>query len=167
MSSRRNSAFALAEALIAMAVIALVASTSLYSIFAANRHVARQRLVSAAKALCQERIDEALTQPLSLSKVPLIYGSAWPLPTVETQTSNETVPLYVSEENAADTLVTGTRKTWVTGYVPTPANPSFCFARIRVRVEFWFQGRGLQNRKSTDQGAQPFFYEMTTLRSPD
>ena len=64
-------------------------------------------------------------------------------------------------------LVNGTRKTWVTAYTPVGGNTSFVFARVRVRVEFWSEGRGLQNQRSTSAGAQPFFYEMTTLRSLD
>lgn len=151
----------------AMAIIAVVAASSLYTLFSANRYTATQRLVSGAKALCQERIDQALSDTLTASSVSALFGGSWPLPTSETLTSTETVPLYVTEDNTNTAMISGTRRTWVTAYAPIVSNPSFLFARVRVRVEFWNQGRGLGNKKSTEPGAQPLFYEMTTLRSPD
>ncbi|HEX5177089.1 MAG TPA: hypothetical protein VFV83_08675 [Chthoniobacteraceae bacterium] len=151
----------------ALAVLGLVAASSIYTLFSANRYAATQRVVSAAKALCQERIDQALTDSLTSSNVAPLFGGAWPLPTAETLITTETVPLYVTEENTDTALISGTRKTWVTAFTPVAANPAFVFARVRVRVEFWDHGRGVGNKKSTEVGAQPLFYEMTTLRSPD
>jgi type II secretory pathway pseudopilin PulG len=157
----------LAEPLMALAVLGLVAASSIYTLFSTNRYTATQRVVSSAKALCQERIDQALTDSLTTSNTSALFGGAWPLPAAETLTSTETVPLYVTEENTNIALISGTRKTWVTAFTPVASNPAFVFARVRVRVEFWDHGRGLGNRKSTEAGAQPLFYEMTTLRSPD
>jgi type II secretory pathway pseudopilin PulG len=165
--SRESTGFALAEPLMALAVLGLVAASSIYTLFSANRYTATQRVVSAAKAFCQERIDQALTDSLTTSNVGAVFGGAWPLPAAETLVSAETVPLYVTEANTNTALVSGTRKTWVTSFTPDATNPAFVFARVRVRVEFWDHGRGVGNKKSTDVGAQPLFYEMTTLRSPD
>lgn len=160
-------AFALTEPLIAIAILLLLGSSAFCSFFFVNHYAANQRLVTGAKALCQERIDDALTQPLTLTSVPALFGGAWPLPAVETLTSTETLPIYVSPDDPNSTLVSGTRRTWVTGYSPVAGNSSFCFAKVRVRTEFWSEGRGLQHKKSTAAGAQPFFHEMTTLRSLD
>jgi type II secretory pathway pseudopilin PulG len=159
--------FALLEPLMAIAIIALVGSSAFWSFFFVNRYAANQRFVSGAKALCQERIDDALTQSFTSTSVPALLGGVWPIPAVETLTSTETLPIYVSPDDANSALVSGTRRTWVTGYTPVAGNTSFCFAKVRVRVEFWSDGRGLQNKKSTAAGAQPFFHEMTTLRSLD
>ena len=161
------SAFTLAEPLMAIAVIAVVASSALYTLFASNRYVASQRLVSSAKALCQERIDEALSDPFTPTRVPAFFGGAWPLPAVETLTSTENVPLYFPQDSATTPLVSGTRRTWVSGVVPNAATPNFTYARVRVRVEFWNNGRGVGNVRVTAPGAHPLFYEMITLRSPD
>ena len=166
-SKSRRTGFALAEPLMAMAIIAVVAASSLYTLFSANRYTATQRLVSGAKALCQERIDQALSETFTPTSVPALFGGAWPLPSQETLTSTETVPLYVTEENTDIALVSGTRRTWITGFTPVVGNPTFVFARVRVRVEFWSSGRGLGNKRSNEAGAQPLFFEMTTLRSPD
>jgi type II secretory pathway pseudopilin PulG len=164
---QRSFGFALTEPLIAMAVVSLIASSTFYSFFFVNRYAATQRFMSGAKALCQERIDDALTQALTPGNVPALFGGAWPMPAVETLTSTETVPIYVSPDTLNNALVNGTRRTWVTAYTPVGGNTSFVFARVRVRVEFWSDGRGLQNQRSTSAGAQPFSYEMTTLRSLD
>ncbi len=163
----RSFGFALTEPLIAMAIVSLIASSTFCSFFFVNRYAATQRFISGAKALCQERIDDALTQSLTPANVPALFGGAWPIPAVETLTSTETVPIYVSPDTQNSALVNGTRKTWVTGYTPVAGNTSFVFTRVRVRVEFWSEGRGLQNQRSTSAGAQPFFHEMTTLRSLD
>jgi type II secretory pathway pseudopilin PulG len=159
--------FALAEPLMAVAIVALVAASSVFTLFTANRFAATQRLFSGAKALCQERIDQALSDTLTRTSVSPLFGGAWPLPNAETLTTSETVPLYVTEDNTDTAMISGTRKTWVTAFTPVASNPGFVFARVRVRVEFWAQGRGMGNRKSTEAGAKPLFYEMTTLRSPD
>ena len=167
VSFSKSRGFAMIEPLVAVTIVMIVASSTLYALFSANRYATQQRYVSAAKAACQERIDQALTRPFTSSSVPSFLGGTWPLPATETLTATETVPIYVPQESGSPALVNGTRRTYVTRYSPVAASPQFVFARVRVRVEFWSQGRGVQNRKSTDAGAQPFSFEMTTLRSPD
>lgn len=163
----RSNGFALVEWLLASSLLLAVATGSVVTLFSANEYAAKQRHVSAAKALCQERIEEALVRPFTSTTVPGIFGGIWPLPTVETVTSTDTVPIYMPQDSATAALVTGTRTVRVTRYTPVVADPAFVFARVRVRVEFWVKGRGLNNRRATQSGAQPFSYEMTTLRSPD
>ena len=58
-------AFTIVELIVATTVIGLVAGSSIYALLDANRYAATQRVRTAAKAACQERIDQALTTPYS------------------------------------------------------------------------------------------------------
>jgi type II secretory pathway pseudopilin PulG len=161
-------AFAIVEPLIAIGLLAIVASSTLFALSSSNRYVASQRYVSNAKALCQERIDEALTRPFTSTNIPSFLGTTYPPSTTETKTASETVPIYTmatatATDPAGPKLVTGTRETWTKWVSASGAD----FARVRVRVEFWVNGRGLNNKLQTQTGALPFVYEMTTLRAPD
>lgn len=181
--------FAFMEPMIAVAILAIVASSTLYAMMASNRFVSSQRFTSNANALCQERIDQALTEPFtsaganpSPAPSPLpkpVYFGTGALPTTEpaSPTHSETVSIYTVSASGAN-LQPGTRNTWVTGYTPDASDPGFTYARLRVRVEFWLNpkfdangviidGRGLQNKRFGTAGATPHSCEMTTLRAID
>jgi type II secretory pathway pseudopilin PulG len=165
----KKGGFALIEAMIAFGLFALIASSTLYAMVSSNRFVASQRYVSNAKALCQERIDEALVSsfPFASRTGPTFLTAPLPLPTTDTATPQltESVPIYIVA-NAAQTapsLVAGTRMTWVKSITVDGAN----FARVRVRVEFLVNGRGPNNKLWSSPGDPTFFCEMITLRAPD
>jgi hypothetical protein len=148
------------ETVIAVGLLAIIASSTLYAMVSSNRFAVTQRYVSTAKAICQERIDEALTRPFTSTTVPPFFGT-WPLPAAETNTSTESVPIYTMADSGATQLVTGTRNTYVKWITVGGAS----FASVRVRVEFWVNGRGLNNKLQAPGNG--FFSQMTTLRSPD
>lgn len=158
------------EPMIAVGILAIVASGSLYAMISSNRFAVSQRYVSNAKALCQERIDQALINRFPPATTDTFFGNWAALATgTETLTLQENnIPIYTMADAGSTALVTGTRSTWVTRF-PNPASSdtSFVYARVRVRVDFWVAGRGLNNKLQSQTGAIPFFYEMTTLRSPD
>jgi type II secretory pathway pseudopilin PulG len=164
--SQVRGGFAIMEPVIAVAVLAIVASSTVAALLSANRYAVSQRYMSSAKALCQERIDEALVAPFSQSNVPAIFGGSW-LPSIEqeTLTSNEPVSIYIDSETNA-TVVSGQRGTLVTWYRPEPTRNAFVYVRVKVTVQFWINGRGIGGKPSTEPGAMPYHYEMTTLRSP-
>ncbi len=155
------------ESMIAVGLLGIVASSTLFAIVSSNKFVVSQRYVSNAKALCQERIDQALIYPFPPAATDTFFGNWGTSTTSETLTQTEpNVPIYTTSDSGATMLVQGTRRTWVTRFTPNAADPAFVYARIRVRVEFDISGRGINNRRIS-QGGTPFSYEMTTLRSPD
>jgi type II secretory pathway pseudopilin PulG len=164
--SQVRGGFAIMEPVIAVAVLAIVASSTVAALLSANRYAVSQRYVSSAKALCQERIDEALVAPFSQTNVPAIFGASWlPSTDEETLTTDETVPIYIDSKTNG-TVVSGQRRTFATWYQPNPNKSAFVYVRLRVRVEFWINGRGIGGTPSTSPGATPYSHEMITLRSP-
>jgi type II secretory pathway pseudopilin PulG len=164
-SSSRATGFALMEPMIAIGLLAIVASSTLFALVTSNHFAVTQRYVSNAKALCQERIDEALVRPFTSTTVPSFLGT-WPLPTTETETQTEgDVPIYTMSDSGQTKLVAGIRHTWVKRYTPIASDPDFVYARVRVKVEFWVNGRGVDNKPQT--ATNGYFYEMSTLRAPD
>lgn len=166
--ARSSAAFALMEGMISAGIVGIVASSTLFAMMGSNRFVVSQRYTSNAMALCQERVDQALIEPFTSTTRPVFFGAgALPATEPENPTHTESVPIYTVSASGAPTLVTGTRNTWVTGYAPEVSDPGFVYARVRVRVEFWANGRGLQNRRQGTASATPHFCEMTTLRASD
>lgn len=168
-------AFALMEPMVAMGLLAIVASSTIYAMISSNRFAIQQRYVSNAKALCQERIDEALASAFPPVANNTFFGN-WSSFTAGTEVKTlqeDDLPIYESATSgstspAPPALVRGTRTTWVTRFPnPATADPAFVYARVRVRVEFWLSGRGLNNKLQSQAGALPFSYEMTTLRAAD
>lgn len=157
------------ESMIAVGLLAIVASTTVYAMMSSNRFAISQRYVSNAKALCQERIDQALISSFPPAANDTFFGNwAALIPGAETETPVENdVPIYTMAVDST-ALVKGTRRTWITKF-PSPAtiDPAFVYARIKVRVEFWVAGRGLNNKLQGQAGALPYFFEMITLRAPD
>ena len=158
------------EPMIAVGILAIIASSTLYAMMSSNRFAVSQRYVSNAKALCQERIDQALLNRFPPATNNTFFGN-WAALAHGTETltlQEDDIPIYTMADAGSTALVKGTRKTWVTRF-PNPAStdPAFVYARVRVRVDFWVAGRGLNNKLQSQAGAIPFFYEMTTLRSPD
>ena len=161
--------FALMEPMIAIGLLAIVASSTIYAMVSSNRVAVAQRYMSNAKALCQERIDEALATSFPPVANNTFFGN-WGTfaPGSEVKTLQEdNIPIYAIATSGS-TLVQGTRTTWVTRF-PNPAatDPALVYARVRVRVEFWLSGRGVNNKLQSQSGAVPFFYEMATLRAAD
>ncbi len=109
---------ALIEPLIAIAIVSVTASSTLWSFFFVNRYATNQRLVGGAKAFCQERIDDALTLPLSSTSVPALFGAVRPMPGAETLTSTETLPLYIRRlPQTTDWLADGCARTVAVVYL--------------------------------------------------
>jgi type II secretory pathway pseudopilin PulG len=157
------------EVMIACGLFALIASSTLYAMVSSNHFVVSQRYVSNAKALCQERIDEALVSsfPFASRSGPTFLTVPMPFPTTDTATpqTTEAVPIYTvaTAGQTTPSLVAGTRMTWVKSVTVGGAN----FARVRVRVEFLVNGRGPGNKLWSAAGDPTYFCEMITLRAPD
>ena len=122
----------LVETIISLALLIVSGVAGVYSFMLLNRYAARERYITEAKALCQERIEQVLT---------LLYTPPGTLPTVTGQNGTlysilgtstnytsagvytaaesfqEPVTLYLAQDPTSASTVTGTRTTLV-----TPAN---------------------------------------------
>lgn len=145
-SQRAKAGFALADSMMAVAVLGLVVSTVIYGLTRANWSAASERNRSVARAFCQQSIEQALTGRYDPPRrVPTVFGT-WPVPATETEVVNETVPLFTDSQTGMQP-VNGTRTCRVT----LLANN---VVRFTVRVAWQYRGR-------------PFTLDLHTLRAPD
>ena len=157
MRCRSIQAFTLVELMVAISIISLIAGSSIYAILDSNRFAAVDRMRTAAKTACQEKIDQALTTPYSPPDLlPAIFTVSGSIPAPSgtpdhgTLTATETsIPLYVDQTDATQSVVHGTRKVWV-----SLSDSTLGLVRVWVRVDYTFQGKA-------------YAYEMYVLRAPD
>ena len=150
-------AFTLVELIVATTVIGLVAGSSIYALLDANRFAATQRIRTAAKAACQERIDQALTTAYSPpDALPALFTTAGSIPAPNgnpdrgTQTiPTESLTLYVDQTDATENLVPATRTTRV-----SLSDSALGLVRVWVRVDYTFRGKA-------------YAFEMYVVRAPD
>ena len=165
-------AFTLVELIVATTVIGLVAGSSIYALLDANRFAATQRVRTAAKAACQERIDQALTTPYSPpDALPALFTTAGSIPAPNgnpdrgTQTvdslspagqllkSSEPISLYFAQDDEqkdqSHAQVQATRTTRV-----SLSDATLGLVRVWVRVDYTFRGK-------------TYAYEMYVVRAPD
>ena len=150
-------AFTIAELAVGMTVIGIVAGTSIYAMLDANRFAASQRVRTAAKAACQERIDQALTIAYSPPDLlPTLFTSAGSIPAPNgspdrgTQTiPTESIALYTDQSDANENVVPATRTTRV-----SLSDATLGLVRIWVRVDYTFRGKA-------------YSHEMYAVRAPD
>jgi len=166
--------FTLVEAMFAMGVLIFVAAASITGLSRANQFAAVQRNQSAAKALCQERVEQALKMPFNPPSVlpsvndingtalnilgtpgqvwPPATGTVWPNPTAGRETSRESialgnaVPLYRDENDNA--VILATRVTTM-----ERVDATLTVVRFTARVEYTYRG-------------QTYSCEVYTMRSP-
>lgn len=153
-----NGAFTLVELLVAMSIIGLVAGSSVWAMLDSNRFASIDRVRTAAKAACQEKIDQALTIPYTPDALPPLFTTGSPVtipppngnPDRGTQTiPSETISLYVDQDNANPPVVQGTRQTRV-----SLSDATLGLVRVWVRVDYSFRGKA-------------YSYEMYVVRAPD
>ncbi len=163
----------LVETVVALALLVVSGVAGMYSFMLLNRYAMRERNVSSAKALCQERIDQALTATFRptglLPSVPAVLGqdgntynilgtlsSATPPVYNGTITcAAEPVTVYVQQDGSTASAVTGTRVTTATPAPFLDANSlSLGVEQFTVTVTYTFNGESRS-------------YSMYTMRSPD
>ena len=137
--ARHHQGITLAEVLISLAILVLTGVGSVSGFMLLNRYATTNRDRAAAKALCQERIEQIVSLPFR------------PKDGIVPQTSNEAVTLDLQPNGAATALtpVTGTRTTTV-----AVANAALCLVRVTVTVTW-------TNRSDTNS------YTLYALRGPD
>ena len=137
----------LVEIVVSMALIGTISVGVMMSFSSANRIGSVDRSLTYARALCQDRIEQMLSQPYSPSTtVPALFG-AWPIPATNTTTATETVPIY--SDISGTTIVNGTRTTIV-----SRPNTTLNYVLVTVRVNYAFRGANYQQ-------------EINTVRAPD
>ena len=150
-------AFTIAELLVAVGVIGIVAGSSIHAMLDANRFAAVQRVRTAAKAACQERLDQALTTAYSAPDLlPALFTVAGsiPAPNGSPDRGTQTIPtealtLYTDQTDATESVVPATRTTRV-----SLSDSTLGLVRIWVRVDYTFRGKA-------------YSHEMYAVRSPD
>jgi prepilin-type N-terminal cleavage/methylation domain-containing protein len=149
--------FTLAELIVAVTVIGIVAGSSIYAMLDANRYAAAQRVRTAAKAACQERIDQALTtaySPPDLLPTLFTSGGTIPAPNGSPDRGTQTIPtesitLYTDQSDATENVVPATRNTRV-----SLSDSTLGLVRLWVRVDYTFRGKA-------------YSHEMYVVRAPD
>jgi type II secretory pathway pseudopilin PulG len=137
----------LVEIVIAMALIGTISVGVLMSFSSANRLGIVDRSLTYARELCQDRIEQMVSQSYSPSTtIPTLFG-AWPIPATNTTTATETVPIYSDISGA--TMVNGTRTTIV-----SRPDANLNYVLVTVRVNYTFRGTNYQQ-------------EINTVRAPD
>jgi prepilin-type N-terminal cleavage/methylation domain-containing protein len=153
-----DAAFTLVELLVSMSIIGLVAGSSVWAMLDSNRFAAIDRIRTAAKAACQEKIDQALTVPYSSEALPALFTTGSPAsipppngnPDRGTQTiPSETVSLYVDQDDLKPPAPQGTRTTRV-----SLSDATLGLVRVWVRVDYNFRGKA-------------YSYEMYAVRALD
>ena len=137
----------LTEIVVSMALIGTVSVGVMMSFSSANRIGSVDRSLTYARALCQDRIEQMLSQSYSPSTiVPALFG-AWPIPATNTTTATETVPIYFDINGK--TIVDGTRTTIV-----SRPDATLNYVLVTARVTYTFRGTNYQQ-------------EINTVRAPD
>ena len=180
---RRVRGLTLVEVIISIGILALTSMGGVSGFFLLNRYAANLRNMSLARALCQERIEQAqalLFQPTK-GTVPAV-ASADPSNTAACtilgtaanysattgaftggtlQTSSETIPVYTQSEGTAANKspnVTYTRATTVwqapLANISGASTASLYVVAMTVNVSYTFRG-------------QTYATAMSTLRSPN
>lgn len=148
------------ELLMTITLISLVAAGSIYAMLDSNRFAAVDRVRTAAKTACQERIDQAMTTPyIPPDLVPTLFSLSGTIlgPNGTPDTGNVIstelgISLYTDQEQSGGQdvkVVQGTRTTRV-----SLSDSTLGLVRIWVRVDYKFRGKD-------------YSYEMYAVRAPD
>ncbi len=160
----------LVEVMISLGLLVVCGVSGIYSFMLLNRYAARERAVSSAKALCQERIEQALTMsfrpPATLPVVNCQNSSTYNLLGsssnytsggiyIGAETYTEPVTVYVQQDPASATSISGTRTTTVTPAPLADTNGGVLgVVQLAVTVAYTING---ENRT----------YQMWAMRSSD
>ena len=188
-SAMRARGFTLIEIMISIAVLAMGTMGGISAFLLLNRYAANLRNMAEARALCQERIEQALTlyfappsstvplapnaDPTTLAATPMlpILGPATSYSTTTSaftganvQTSSENIPVYTqsdgtSANNSAN--VTYTRTTTVSTTPLSYGTPTTPTSATSLNVVLFTVSVSYVFHGST------YATSMTTLRSPD
>ena len=176
----------LIEVLVSICILALTSCGGVAAFTMLNRYASTLRNTSSAKALCQERIEQAMSLPFNppstiaivsaqqtaygpynllgaatdWTTVSAPYSAGTPVSYTGTssglQTSSEPVNVYVQQDGTTAT-VTGTRTTTVTSMIATlPSSPNVQVPSVLFTVQVTYIFRGNANT-----------YSMSTVRSFD
>ena len=140
-------AFTLVELAVTVTVAGAIALSAVTGLLAANRVGVVERTRTSARMLCQDRIEQALSQPFVLpNTVPAIFGT-WPVPATQTTTATDTVQVYSDTGGAA--LINATR-TLLVSRPDTTRN----YVLVTARVDYTYRGSNYRQ-------------EISTVRAPD
>lgn len=161
----------LVETVVALGLLVICGISGFYAFMLINRYAARERNMSSAKALCQERIEQALTTPFRPplvlpnvtgqdSKTYSILGTAANYTTAGVYTGAETfteaVTVYVQQDPTSATAVPGTRTTTVVPSLLTDSSGLGSLGMVQFTVTVAYTVNG-DNRT----------YKMNTMRGTD
>lgn len=139
--------FTLTELAVTLAVVTAISLGAATGLLSANRTGSVDRNRTSARALCQDRIEQALSQPFSPpNTIPSIFGT-WPVPVADTITSSDTVDVYADDGGAS--VISGTRTVTV-----SRPNTTLNYVLVTARVNYLFRGSNYQQ-------------EICTVRAPD
>ncbi len=161
----------LVETVVALGLLVICGISGFYAFMQLNRYAARERNISSAKALCQERIEQALTMrfqpPTSLPTVigqdnitsyNILGTSTYYTPAgvyFGAESFAEPVTVYVQQDGSTNSAIPGVRTTTVT---PAPltdtSSTSLGMVQFAVTVAYTVNG---ENRT----------YNMYTMRGSD
>jgi type II secretory pathway pseudopilin PulG len=153
VSKRSEQAFGLLETIVAAMLIGVVAVVSIQSLSVVNKNAEATRLFTNARSIVQRNIDNALSVSASTSAIPPILAFTPPGGVVWDDDAGASNIVTVALQGAAETkLVQGTLTRTV---VPVPNPTDADIRRITFRLEY------------TYRRAQPYAYELTTIRAMD
>ena len=139
--------FTLTEVMVTLAVVTALCLGATTCLIFANRTGSLDRSRTSARALCQDRIEQVLSQPFSPpGKLPATFG-AWPIPATDTVASTDPVEVYT--DDVGTKVITGTRTVTV-----SRPNATLNYVLVTARVDYTYRGTDYQQ-------------EINTVRAPD
>lgn len=143
----RYKGFSLSELMVTLGVVTALCLGAATSLIFANRTGTMDRSRTSARALCQDRIEQVLSQPYTPpNKLPAVFGT-WPIPGTDTVSSTDPVDVYV--DDAGNKVINGTRTVTV-----SRPNATLNYVLVTARVDYTYRGRSYQQ-------------EISTVRAPD
>lgn len=133
--------------MVTLGVVTTLCLGAATSLIFANRTGSVDRSRTSARALCQDRIEQVLSQPYTPpNKLPAVFGT-WPIPATDTVTSTDPVDVYV--DDAGNKVINGTRTVTV-----SRPNATLNYVLVTARVDYTYRGTTYQQ-------------EINTVRAPD
>jgi hypothetical protein len=152
---RRFSGFALLEVMMSMGLVMLIAVSATHAILTVNRISARNRVMTAARAVVQRNIDNALSLTWDASVLPAVLATTSATGTVFDDDSGgnaNMVNLIIQKNGASQVILLQGVLTRIV--VDVPDNEGADIRRITFRLNY--------NYQRTD-----YAIEMTTIRTID
>lgn len=139
----------LVEIIIALGLILIVTVSFTHGILASNRMAAANRVLTAARSICQRNIDDALSLRFDSTTVPEMLGYTSTTGSIydDDGGADNVVNILTVKNGTADlVLLQGTLRRVVSAI----ANPAGADIRkVTFRVTYTFQGRDLTTEMST------------------